>query len=140
MNRLKDKIIVITGGNSGIGYSTAEKVIAEGATAVIVGRDSEKVKNASSKLGEKAKGFVCDVSNSDEITSLFKKIGQSFDKIHGVVANAGIAVLENVEKVSEKSFDLSINTNLKGAFFTAQKALPLMREGGSIVFNASVAA
>src|SRR5579871_4384503 len=127
MNLLKDKVIVITGGNSGIGYATAERVIAEGGIAIIVGRDGGKIKTACASLGNKAVGFVCDVSVVDDITKLYQNIGRDFDVIHGVFVNAGIAVLENVAEVSEKNFDFSIDTNLKGAFFTAQKATPLMK-------------
>lgn len=138
--RLQDKMIVITGGNSGIGFATAEKVIKEGGIPLIVGRDEKKVHQACCALEKKAVGFTCDVTMTEEICELFKKIGHQFDCIHGIVANAGAAVLEPIEAITEKSFDASLQLNLKGAFFTVQKALPLLKKGGSIVLNASLSA
>lgn len=138
--RFNEKIIVITGANSGIGFATAKKVIAEGANAIVVGRDEKKIKLACAELGKNSHPFICDVSIVDDVSLLFEKIAQQFKVIHGVVANAGQAILESIEKITESSFDASIDINFKSAFFTAQKALPLMREGGSIVLNASLAA
>lgn len=138
--RLQDKIIVITGGNSGIGFATAEKIIEEGGIPIIVGRDEKKINQACAVLGKKAVGFTCDVTLVSQISELFKKIGHQFDCIHGVVANAGAALLEPIEAITEKSFDASLQLNLKGAFFTVQKALPLMTKGGSVVLNASLSA
>lgn len=138
--RLKNKVIVITGGNSGIGYATAEKIIAEGGYAIIVGKDKKKVEEASKKLGNKSSAFVADVSKLADLENLFKKIRQEFDVIHGLVVNAGIANLERYEDVTEDSFNASVEINFKGAFFTAQKATPLLQNGGSIVFISSLAA
>lgn len=138
--RLQNRAVVITGGNSGIGFATAKKVIEEGGISIIVGRDKEKINSACTVLGANSVGFTCDISIVDEITLLFEKIERQFEMIYGVVANAGHSVLEPMEIVTAKSFDLSMNTNLKGAFFTVQKAVPLMKKGGSIVLNASLAA
>lgn len=138
--RLQNKIILITGGNSGIGFATAEKVIKEGAIAIIVGRDENKIKMACDALGKKARGFTCDITVVDEITKLYENISKQYEIIHGVVANAGSALLEPIESITEKSFDASIQLNLKSAFFTVQKAIPFMKQGGSVVLNASLSA
>lgn len=138
--QLQKKIIVITGGNSGIGFATAEKVIKEGGISVLVGQDEKKINHACEALGKNAVGFTCDVTIVAEIAALFQKIGEQFESIHGVVANAGAALLEPIEDITEKSFDASLQLNLKGAFFTVQKAIPLMKHGGSVVLNASLAA
>lgn len=134
------KLIVITGGNSGIGFATAEKIVNNGGTPIIVGKDSKAIAKAIDKLGDKAKGYVCDVSQIDEIKKLFAQIASSYDEIHGIVANAGNAILEPVLEVTPDSFDKTVNTNFKGVFFTVQQAVPLMKSGGSIVLTSSLAA
>lgn len=137
---LRNKVIVITGGNSGIGYAVAEKVIAEGGIAVIVGKDHEKISLACDQLGKCSIGFKADVTQINEIDNLYHSLSEQFPTIHGVVVNAGVAIFEPCKDVTVASFDQSIITNLKGAFFTAQKAVPLMKETGGIVFISSLAA
>ena len=137
--RLKDKVIIITGGNSGIGYATAQKVIASGGIPIIVGRHEQRVNEACAALGKSAVGFVANVSSMTAIDALYEFVKQNFKEVHGVVANAGVAVIENCADITEAGYDHQFDINVKGAFFVAQKALPLMKHGGSIVFNASAA-
>lgn len=137
---LKNKIILITGGTSGIGFATAKKVIQEEAHAIIVGRNMRKIKNACRFLGTQATGFFADVSLNSELNKLFSYIKKNFGQIHGVVINAGTLILEPFHEVTEESFDAAISTNFRGAFFTAQKSANLIQSGGSMVFVSSLIA
>lgn len=140
MKDLENRIIVITGANSGIGYAIAEQVLAAKGTSILVGRNIDKLMTAHASLGGRSTSFKADVTSLVELDALYSFVKEKFGRVDGVVANAGEAILEDCTEVTETSFDHSMDTNLKGAFFTAQKALPLMQHGGSIVFNASLAA
>ena len=137
---LSGKTVVITGGNSGIGRSIAEVVIAQGGKAVILGKNAQAIQEVSAELGDRAFGHVCDVSCVDQLNSAFDKIKQDVKHVDGVVVNAGKIILGPADQVTEASFEESVAVNFKGAFFTAQKAIGLMEKGGSIVFIASSAA
>ena len=139
MARLDGKIALITGGNSGIGFTTAETFIREGAKVVILGRRKDAVEEASEKLGPSATGIVGDVSNLSDLDSLYSEIKEKFGKLDIVFANAGVARLGHVSEVDEDFYDLHMDINVKGLFFTVQKALPLLNDGASIILNASAA-
>lgn len=137
---LKNKVIVITGGNSGIGYAAANRSIKEGATVILVGRDKAGITAAVRELGRQAIPYTLNVGSISEISLFYTFVAERFGIVHGVVSNAGIVGLSACEKITEAAYDEEMSINLKGAFFVAQKAVPLMRQGGSIVFNASMAA
>jgi len=138
MKRLDKKIAVITGGNSGIGYATAERFREEGATVVVIGRNADKVAEASRRLGEDVVGLTADVADAAQLDAAYEEIKNRFGRIDVLFANAGVAYFAPAADVTESFFDSITNVNQKGLFFSIQKALPLLREGSSIVINTSV--
>jgi NAD(P)-dependent dehydrogenase (short-subunit alcohol dehydrogenase family) len=139
--QLKDKLAVITGGNSGIGYATAELFVKEGAKVVIAGRDLDRLKAAEKKLGSNVISVQADVTRLDALENLYKAAKQHFNQnIDIVVANAGVSWQVFLKDATEKDFDDITSANIKGVFFTVQKALPYLNSGASIVLVASLAA
>jgi len=138
MGKLHDKVAVITGGNSGIGLATARLFAKEGAKVVVFGRNKEKVDFAVSELGHEALGISGDVSSLSDLDYLFSKVKEKYGQIDILIANAGVALVAPLEYADENQFETQVNTNFKGTFFTVQKALPLLKDGSSIVFNTSV--
>jgi NAD(P)-dependent dehydrogenase (short-subunit alcohol dehydrogenase family) len=132
MSKLQGKIALITGGNSGIGYATAEAFIAEGAKVIITGRNEVAINEAVAKLGSNASGIVSDAANLDHIKALPAKVGQNIDILF---YNAGVAQFAPVAEMSEEVFDANMNINFRGAFYTVQKMIPQLNEGASIIFN-----
>ena len=138
MNRLENKVAVITGGNSGIGFATAKEFIAQGAKVIITGRNKESIDKASAELGSNAFGIASDVSNLDDVSQLADLVADNFAKIDIIFINAGIAKFAPIDQVTPEFYDQSMNTNVKGSYFTIQALLPLMNEGGSIILNTSI--
>ncbi len=140
--RLKNKVIVVTGGNSGIGLAIAQDFKNEGAKGVIVGRNSERLEEASKALGDDFIAIKADVTNMDDLKNLFEKTHEKFGNIDVVVANAGGGIGEGTflpfADVDEKSFDAMVDVNFKSAFFTVQNALPFMNDGSSVVLVSSI--
>ena len=137
MSSLQDRVFVITGGNSGIGLATARVAAERGARVVITGRDPEALAVAASEIGGDARAFTADVSDLTQIEDLFRRIGESYDRIDALFVNAGIANMRPLEGVTAEFYDEMMDINLKGAYFTVQKALPLLGEGSSVIFNTS---
>jgi len=138
MSVLKDKTAVITGGNSGIGYSTAKKLKEDGATVIITGRSKEKVDKAALELG--IIGKVADVQDLNAIDNLVSEITSEYRKIDILFVNAGIFQPAPLGQISEETFDNQMNTNFKGAVFTTEKFLPILKDGASIINLSSVIA
>jgi NAD(P)-dependent dehydrogenase (short-subunit alcohol dehydrogenase family) len=139
MGRLDGKIALITGGNSGIGLASAKAFAAEGATVVITGRDRAAVDAAVHDVGGGTVGITADVGRMADLDNLYAEISKSFDRLDVVFANAGIAKVATFQVSTEEQFDSAFNTNVKGVFFTVQKALPLLKDGASIILTSSVA-
>jgi len=140
-SRFAGKVALVTGGNSGMGLRVAEKLVAEGARVVLSGRNAATVAQAARRLGDAAIGVVADVGRLVEIDRLVdaaRSFGEG--RLDVVFANAGTAAFGPLASTTEAQWDELMNVNLKGVYFTVQKALPLMRAGGAIVLNASVAA
>jgi NAD(P)-dependent dehydrogenase (short-subunit alcohol dehydrogenase family) len=135
--KLKKKIAVITGGNSGIGYAIAEEFKAEGAFLVIFGRDREALVKAEGRLGSNTLAVQGDVTDMADLNKLYRATVDRFGKIDILVANAGIARIMSFDAVDEYTFDSLVDVNFKGTFFTVQKALPFLRDGASIVLISS---
>ncbi|MDQ6469810.1 SDR family oxidoreductase [Flavobacterium sp. LHD-80] len=135
MDNLKNKVAVITGGNSGIGYATAKQLKGQGATVVITGRRKEAIEKAAQELGVIA--ITADQSNVSDIESLVSKVEQDFGKVDILFINAGIAGLGNIEQTSEELYDSIMNVNLRGAYFTLSKFIPILKDGASVVFLSS---
>lgn len=137
-DRFKDKVAVVTGGNSGIGLATAKAFAREGAQVAITGRSDATLKTARKELGPEALVLQADVTRVPEIASAMDRIRERFGRIDALFVNAGVARFVPFEEVAEEYFDATVSTNLKGAFFTVQKALPLLSRGGAVVLNASI--
>ncbi len=135
MNRYAGKVAVITGGNSGIGLATARRLKDEGAKVVIVGRDARTLSEAGNQYG-----FVtvqADVSRIDDIDRMYREIGASSGKIDVLFANAGIYKAAPLTDTTEAFFDETVDINLKGLFFTVQRALPYLNDGAAVILNSS---
>ena len=138
MGKLDGKIAVITGGNSGIGLATAKEFVNEGAKVVITGRNQLTIDDALQSLGGNATGLKCDVSSLSDLDNLCEIVKKKHGHIDIIFANAGIAFANVLGETDEKSVDSHININIKGVFFTIQKALPLLVDGSSIILTASI--
>ena len=135
MKKFQEKTVVVTGGNSGIGLATAKAFAAEGANVVISGRDEAALAKAGQEIGGNALAVRADVTNFDDLERLFAKTREKFGNIDVLFVNAGIAKFAPMADTSEELFDTTIATNLKGAYFTVQKALPILNENASVIFN-----
>ena len=136
--KLAGKKALITGGNSGIGLATARLFIAEGAEVAISGRDKQTLDEAVAELGPRARGYRADVTVAEDRRLLFAALAQDFGKLDIVFANAGISGRTPAGATEESTFENIIHTNLNGAFFTVNSAVPLLNDGASIIFNGSV--
>jgi NAD(P)-dependent dehydrogenase (short-subunit alcohol dehydrogenase family) len=140
MGRLADKNILITGGNSGIGLATAREFDREGARVAICGLNERTLQAAKETLGAGSLAVRADVSKLADLDTMFATIKREFGHLDGLFVNAGYSEFLPFEEVTEQSFDMVIGSNFKGAYFTIQKALSLLRPGSSVVINASVGA
>jgi NAD(P)-dependent dehydrogenase (short-subunit alcohol dehydrogenase family) len=137
MRKLENKVAVITGGSSGIGLASAKRFVAEGAFVFITGRRQTELDKAVAEIGSNAIGVQGDVSNLDDLDRLFKTIKDEKGALDIVVASAGYIQHATLEVATPEHFDKTFNINARGVFFTVQKALPLLRDGGSIVLISS---
>ena len=137
--RLEGKIAVITGGNSGIGFATAQRFVQEGAFVFISGRRQDEIDKAVKQIGRNTMGVQGDVSNLADLDRLYQTVKEQKGQIDVLFANAGIIELASLGSITESHFDKIFSINVKGLLFTVQKALPLFRDGGSIILTASVA-
>ena len=138
MSRLTGKVAVVTGGNSGIGMATARLFRAEGAKVAISGRDQKTLDEAVRAIGGNVIGIRSDVSKLADIEKLFAVVVEKWGKLDILFANAGIAKFAPVSDVTEAHFDEIFDINVRGLFFSVQKALPHLNDGAAIVLNASV--
>jgi len=136
--RFEGTVAVVTGGNSGIGLATAKAFAREGAKVAITGRSEATLKEAQADLGPEALVLRADMSRVSEIGTAFDRIRERFDRIDALFVNAGIGKFVPFEEVTEEFFDETMAVNLKGVFFTVQKAVPLLSRGGTVVLNASI--
>lgn len=140
MGKLDGKIAVVTGGNSGIGLASAKRFAAEGAFVFVTGRRQTELDAAVAAIGERAAGVSSDVSDLDSLDSLFETVRHRKGHIDILFANAGGGEFLPLGQITEDHYDRTFDTNVKGTLFTVQKALPLMRSGGSIILTGSTAA
>jgi NAD(P)-dependent dehydrogenase (short-subunit alcohol dehydrogenase family) len=135
MDNLKNKVAVITGGNSGIGYATAKQLKEQGATVIITGRRKEAIEKAALELGVNA--ITADQSSIAAIENLASRVKEEFGQVDILFVNAGIAGLGNIEQAAEELFDSIMNVNFKGAYFTLSRFIPILKDGASVVFLSS---
>lgn len=144
MDKLKNKVTVITGGNSGIGFGIAEAFKNEGAVGTITGRNEASLTDSVHALGDGFIGIKGDVTNMNDLENLFKATFDKFGKIDVLVVNAGGIVdgfaMAAVTDVTEEHYDRYMDLNLKSAYFTVQKSLPYLNDGASIILIGSSAA
>jgi NAD(P)-dependent dehydrogenase (short-subunit alcohol dehydrogenase family) len=138
MGRLDGKVAVVTGGNSGIGLATAKRLVADGAYVFITGRRKSELDAAVEQIGWSVTAVQGDVSNLADLDRLFATVKELKGRIDILFANAGIAEAAPLGAISEEQFDRSFGANVKGALFTVQKALPLLRDGASIILTSSI--
>jgi NAD(P)-dependent dehydrogenase (short-subunit alcohol dehydrogenase family) len=131
MNRFDGKIVVITGGSSGIGLAAAQQFEAEGARVIVAGRDARTLEAAAKLLGEQALTVKADVTKTSDLDNLFDTVQERYGKIDVVFVNAGGAKVASVADTTEDLFDEISDTNFRGAYFTAQKAVPHLNDGGA---------
>ncbi|HKO55623.1 MAG TPA: SDR family oxidoreductase [Thermoanaerobaculia bacterium] len=140
MNRFEDQVVLITGGNSGIGLAAAKAFAGEGARVVITGRDEASLERARTDIGAETLAVRADVTSAEDLDRLFARIGEVNGHIDVLFANAGIARFGTVDAVTERVYDDVMGTNVRGMLFTLQKALPLLAPGGAVILNSSIAA
>jgi NAD(P)-dependent dehydrogenase (short-subunit alcohol dehydrogenase family) len=137
MNRLTNKVAVVTGGNSGIGLATAKAFVDEGAKVVIFGRDRATLDRAAETLGENAIAVQGDVTKDADVEAAFVAATRRFGKVDIVFANAGVAEFRPLEAVDDDHFDRQFAINVRGALRTVQKAAPVLNDGASIILTTS---
>ncbi|WPP00646.1 SDR family oxidoreductase [Pseudomonas sp. HR96] len=135
---LQGKNVLITGGNSGIGLATARLMLAHGARVAITGRDPSKLEVAAAELGNGVLALQADLTLAGDVQALSERLGSEFGQLDVVFANAGIGGSTPLGSTTLEAFELILRTNLTSVFFTLQAVLPLMADGGAIVFNGSV--
>jgi NAD(P)-dependent dehydrogenase (short-subunit alcohol dehydrogenase family) len=140
MNRFNDKVVVVTGGNSGIGLAAATAFANEGAQVIITGRDQATLEVAEKTIGAVARALRSDAGNVDEVRSLAREIATSTGRVDSLFINAGFATPAPLEAVEESAFDALFDVHIKGPYFLIQQLAPLMAEGGTIVLNGSISA
>ncbi len=139
MQRLEGKVAVVTGGNSGIGLATAKRFQEEGAKVAISGRSRKTLDEAVKTIGNGVLAVQADVSNLADVDKLYAEVSQKLGKIDVLFVNAGVAKFASLADTSESTYDEQFDINIKGAYFTIQKALPFLNDGASIILNTSVA-
>jgi NAD(P)-dependent dehydrogenase (short-subunit alcohol dehydrogenase family) len=139
MDRLQGKVAVITGGSSGIGLAAAKLFVKEGAYVFITARRQKELDDAVKTIGSNITGVQGDVSKLADLDRLYETVRAKGRKLDIVFANAGAAEFVPMGSITEAHYDKLFSINVKGLLFTVQKALPLMRDGGSIILNASIA-
>lgn len=138
-DKFLNKVAVVTGGSTGIGFSIAQALLAEGASRVYVtARTAHSLNKAVAELGDRAVAVVSDVASLSDLQKLKSEIERQGDKLDAIFANAGICEKNHFGETSEEDFDKTFDINVKGVFFTVQTLLPLLANGGSVVLTSSI--
>jgi NAD(P)-dependent dehydrogenase (short-subunit alcohol dehydrogenase family) len=138
MTNLKGKIAVVTGGNSGIGYATAKMLKEKEAEVIITGRRKEAVEKAAAEIN--VTGWVADQADLTDTDKLVSEVARLFGKIDILLINAGISQFATIEATKESMFDDIMNVNVKGAYFTLSKFIPVLNENASVILLSSTSA
>jgi NAD(P)-dependent dehydrogenase (short-subunit alcohol dehydrogenase family) len=140
VGKFAGKVAVVTGGSTGIGLATAKRFVREGMDHVfITGRRQDALDRAVKEIGTNVTAVRGDVASLADVDRLYDEVRKQNRKIDVIFANAGVSQLAPLDAVDEKFYDLHFDVNVKGVFFTVQKGLPLMNDGGSIVLTGSIA-
>jgi NAD(P)-dependent dehydrogenase (short-subunit alcohol dehydrogenase family) len=138
--RLQGKIAIVTGATSGIGFATAKRLVQEGACVLVTGRRQDEVEDAVHALGYGTRGFTGDVSKLADLDRLYALVREEFGGIDILIASAGSGEFKALSEITEEHYERTFSTNVKGTLFTVQKALPLLRDGASVILTGSTAA
>ena len=138
MGRLDGKVAVVTGGSSGIGLAAAKRFVEDGAYVFITGRRQEELNAAVRQIGRNVQAIGGDVSKLADLERIMTAVKEQKGRIDVLFANAGIAEAAPLTEITEEFFDRHFDINVKGALFAVQKALPILRDGASIIFTSSV--
>lgn len=139
-NKLAGKVALVTGGGTGIGLASAQEFAAQGAKVFITGRRQAELDAAVALIGDNAVAIKGDVANLADLDNIFSVIAAQSGRLDIVFANAGVGDMLPLGSITEEHFDRIFSINVKGLLFTVQKALPLLRDGSSIILNASTVA
>ncbi len=137
MGKLQDKVALVTGGSSGIGRAIAHRFAAEGAFVYVVGRREKELADTVTEIGANAAAIQADLARAEDIEALYSRISADDHTLDIIVANAGRAEATPLEAVDIDAFDAIFDLNVRGAFFTVQKALPILNDNASIILVAS---
>ena len=138
MKKFEGKVVVITGGSSGIGLATARRFVEDGAHVVITGRRETELKEAAASIAGNVTTVTGDVSRLEDLDRLYAVVKEEHGHIDILFANAGAGTIAPLAAATDAHFDQTFDVNVKGLFFTVQKALPLFKDGGSIILTSSV--
>ncbi len=140
MSRLAGKIAVVTGGNSGIGLATAKRFVEEGAYVFITGRRQPELDKAVKEIGRNVRAVQGDVTRIEDLDRLFAIVAEEKGHLDVLVANSGMIEQKALGDVTQDHYERTFDVNARGPLFTVQKAVPLMKKGGSIILVGSIAA
>lgn len=138
MSKHTGKVALVTGGSTGIGLATAKRLAEEGATVYVTGRRKPELEAAVQEIGRGAIGVQADSAQLADLDRLYARIREEHGHLDILFANAGVGEMGAFAEVTEEQYDRTFDINVKGVFFTVQKALPLLRDGSSVILNASI--
>jgi NAD(P)-dependent dehydrogenase (short-subunit alcohol dehydrogenase family) len=133
--KFENKVVVVTGGTSGIGLATAKRFAAEGASVFITGRRQQELDAAVRTIGGRVSGVRADMSKLADIDRLYDAVQQKHSQIDVLFANAGGGSMLSLGAITEEQYEDTLGRNVKGVIFTVQKALPLLRDGASVILT-----
>lgn len=136
--RFEGKVALVIGGNSGIGRASAIAYAAEGAQVVITGRDPKTLEQVEREVGSGTLAIRADIGDPANMDNVIAQVRARHGRIDVLFVNAGVGSFATIPEVTPQRWDEVHDVNLRGCFFAAQKALPLMGRGGSIVFTGSI--
>ncbi len=139
MAKLQGKVALVTGGASGMGLATARRFVAEGAHVYLMGRRRAELDAAVAEIGRNVTGIQGDIAKLEDLDRLYEAVKGAQGHLDIVFANAGVGEVVPLGSVSQEHFDRIFNVNVRGTFFTVQKALPLLSQGASIILTGSIA-
>ncbi|NVN10155.1 SDR family NAD(P)-dependent oxidoreductase [Nguyenibacter vanlangensis] len=140
MSKLDGKVAVVTGGSSGLGLAMARRFTEEGAFVYITGRRQSELDKAVASIGDNVVGVQGDVQRSEDIDRLVERIGTEKGRIDVLVANSGMVAPQLLPDATDENFDRTFGVNVRGVYFTVDRALSLLGRGSSIILVSSIAA